>query len=122
MQDTSDTRGSVDTRALSHRSPRKTALNERIRISILIAYAAIGPLLLWSLYTISRARGLAPDLEQLDDLVLFGVVASGAYCAFQAIPSHSHVRLGVTFVYGLCMTFGVLWVAHWIECARGNCL
>ena len=107
---------------LPPRRNQRPALNARIRKSILIAYAAIGPLLLWSLYIVSRDRGLAPDLEQLDDLVLFGVVASGAYCAFQAMPSHSHVRLGVTFVYGLCMTFGVLWVALLIECARGNCL
>jgi hypothetical protein len=97
-------------------------LNARTRKIILIAYAAIGPLLLWSLYTVSRDRGFAPDFEQLDDLILFGVVASGAYCAFQAMPSHYRVRLGVTFVYGICMTFGVLWVALLIECAREKCL
>jgi hypothetical protein len=107
---------------LPPRRDQRPALNARIRNSILIAYAAIGPLLLWSLYTVSRDRAPAPGLEQLDDVVLFGVVASGAYCAFRAMPSHSRVRLGVTFVYGLCMTFAVLGVALWIECARGNCL
>ena len=97
-------------------------LNARTRKRILIAFAAIGPILLWNLYTLSRDRGLVPTLEQLDDVVLFVAVASGAYCVFQAIPGHSHVRLGVTFVYALCMTFGVLWVALYIECANGNCL
>ena len=107
---------------LPPRREQRPALNARIRKIILIAYAAIGPLLLWSLYTVSRDRGLAPDLEQLDDVILFGVVASGAYCAFRTLPSHFRVRLGGTFVYGVCMTFAVLWVALWIECARGNCL
>jgi hypothetical protein len=103
-------------------SDARYRLSVRTRKRILIAYAAIGPILLWSLYTLSRARGLVPALEQLDDVVLFVAVASGAYCVFRVIPGHSHVRLGVTFGYALCMTFGVLWVALSIECAHGNCL
>ena len=104
---------------LPPRRDQRPALNARTRKRVLIAYAAIGPLLLWSLYTVSRDRGLEPVLEQLDDVILFGVVASGAYCAFRAMPSHSPMRLGVTFVYGLCMTFGVLWVALWIAAKGG---
>jgi hypothetical protein len=104
------------------RRDQRPPLNARTRKRILIAYAAIGPILLWSLHTLSRARGLVPALEQLDDVVLFVAVASGAYCAFQGMPGHSHVRLGITFVYALCMTYVVLLVAFSIECANGNCL
>jgi len=97
-------------------------LNARTRKRILITSAAIGPILLWSLYTVSRDRGLVPALERLDDVVLFVAVTSGAYCAFRGLPGHRLVRAGVALVYAVCMTFLVLLVALNIECARGSCL
>jgi hypothetical protein len=110
------------TTPLPPRRDQRHPLNTQTRKRILITYAAIGPILLWSLYTVSRDRGLVPALERLNDVVLFVAVASGAYCAFRGLPGHRLVRAGVALVYAVCMTYVVLLVALSIECAHGKCL
>jgi len=91
------------------------------RRRLLVAYAAVGPLILWISYTAARYRGFFPDLAELDDLVLLIAVGSGAYCAFRTSPGEGLARVAVAFIYGLAMAFVVLYLTSGIECAFGFC-
>jgi hypothetical protein len=73
---------------------------DRTRTPCPTAYATIVPLLLWALHFVTRDRGLVS--ESLDDIVLLGAVASGAYCAYHALAGRPIVRVGFTFAYALC--------------------
>ena len=89
---------------------------------MLITCAAIGPILLMSVYLLCRDRGLVPNGGTLDYIACAIAVATGGYCAFRGLPGHWLVRTGVTVVYCACMAVIVIYVAFAIECARGNCL
>jgi hypothetical protein len=93
-------------------------MTARARKRFLMAYAAAGPILLWSLYAMCRDRGLIPSEPTLSGAVLFVTVGSGAYCVFLGLPGNRLVRSGVTLLYFLCMTVLVLYVSLTIECSR----
>ena len=97
-------------------------MNARTRKRFLMTHAAVGPILLWSLYAVCRDRGVIPIAPTLNDAVLFVTVGSGAYCVFLGLPGNRLVRSGVTLVYFLCMTVLVLYVGLTIECSRRTCL
>jgi hypothetical protein len=97
-------------------------LNTRTRKRILIAYAAIGPLLVLGLYLLCRDAGLIPNRGTVDVVVSAAAVITGGYCAFLGLPGHWLVRASITLVYGGCMAVLVVYAAFAIECARGNCL
>jgi hypothetical protein len=105
-------------------SPReqRPVLTARTRKRILITYAAIGPLLLSSLYLLCRDSGLIPSRGTVDIIVFAFAAISGGYCAFLGLPGHRLVRAGVTVVYCGCMAALVVYETFAIECARGNCL
>jgi hypothetical protein len=93
----------------------------RARKLALIYYAALGPIVLWSLYAQARNHGALPVTPRLDDVVLAVAILSGGFGTYLGLPGARWVRAIVTAVYLLCMTWLVLFVGVWLECSLKQC-
>jgi hypothetical protein len=87
----------------------------------LVYYAAVGPLLIWSVYALARHRGLLPNAARFDDIVLAVALLSGACGSYRGLPGNRWVRSALAVVYLICMTWLVLYVGIMLECGFEAC-